>query len=210
MSAVHYADSLPGGAWDASLLEPMAELNAEILEATVGLTVRDSDEVDPYSLRWQWRVLSESGRLRLARCPYLLVDAQFANPELWLNLPRAGVHEIAAVRAEPPRALPLATPLLRRILLFAWYLARTNGLSARIVLGMNPTCAKAIAGCRLIDLENLAEQRPLWIKTRWHDRPDIWRSWLFAAELESSRELERLQLWGLQTLAGLENSPSKP
>lgn len=192
MSVRQYFDPLLGCSWDAALLEPLAELNARIVDAVASAEA---------SLQWQWRALGEPARLRLARCPFLLVDAGLAQPVLWASLPGTGVHEAGPVRAPADRRGPVATPLLRQILVFAWHLARANGLGARIALGMSPSCAAVLARCRLSDLETLAEQRPAWIRPRWHDRPEIWQAWLAAAAQESPQALERLQLWGLQTLA---------
>ena len=59
------------------LANPLAELNAEILEVLVG---------SQSSLQWQWRALGEAARARLAQCPILLVDAGFSRPRLWSGL----------------------------------------------------------------------------------------------------------------------------
>lgn len=201
MSEAQYLDTILSCKWDAALLEPVAELNTEILDALVGAPLRHPGNSAEASLHWQWRALGEPARLRLARCPYLLVDAGFARPELWASLPRAGVHEGVPVSALPHHRRPLATPLLRRILVFGWHLARSNGLGARIALGMSPACVSVMASCRFADLEALAEQRPPWIRPRWDDRPEVWKAWLTAAAEESPYRLERLQLWGLQRLA---------
>ena len=181
-----------GGAWDSSLLEPLAELNLEVLEALAGL---------PGAASWSWRALSDDARARLAHCPFLLVELGAAQPQLWSNLPRVGVHEAQPVSALLAQRGPLATPLLRRLLLFAWHLARANRLAARIALGMSAPCAALVAACRFADLEALAERRPAWIRPRWHDRPEVWQAWLGAALQESPHGLENLRLWGLQMLA---------
>jgi hypothetical protein len=200
MSEAHYPAAGGPSAWDGGILEPLAELNLEVLEALAGAAA---------GLRWPWRALGEAARQRLAHCPFLLVDAAFARPELWAALPRPGVHEAlpasagSALRGPPATSLvtPLGTPLLRRVLLFAWHLARANRLAARIALGMSAPCAGLVAACRFADLEALAERRPAWIRPRWDNRPEIWQAWLGAAAEESPRGLENLQLWGLQMLA---------
>ena len=174
------------------LSDPLAELNAEVLEIIAAAGA---------GLQWQWRALGEAARLRLARCPFLLVDAGFACPRLWVGLPRVGVHETPPPGAAHSQRCALPTPLLRRVLLYAWHLARANQLTARIALGMSGPCLAVVADCRFADLEALAERRPDWIRTRWNDRPEVWRAWLSAAAQESPQELERLQLWGLQMLA---------
>jgi hypothetical protein len=190
-----------GCIWDAALLEPMAELNAEVLVALAAGAARQSPAGAATGLQWQWRALGEAARLRLARSPFLMIDAGFARPEFWCSPPRAAVHETAPRPALSAQSGVLATPLLRRALLFAWHLARANRTGARIALGMSAACVGAVAGWRFADLESLAEQRPAWIRPRWDNRPEVWQAWLSAAAQESSQGLERLQLWGLQSLA---------
>ncbi len=192
MTEAHYLPAGGASAWDGGILEPLAELNLEVLDTLAGAAV---------GLRWPWRALGEAARQRLAHCPFLLVDAGLARPELWAGLPRVGVHEGLPSPAAAAQRGPLATPLLRRVLLFAWHLARANRLAARIALGMSAPCAGLVAACRFADLEALAERRPPWIRPRWEERPEVWQAWLAAAAEESPRALENLQLWGLQMLA---------
>ncbi len=192
MTEAHYLAVGGTSSWDGGILEPLAELNLEVLDALAGAAV---------GLRWPWRALGEAARQRLAHCPFLLVEAAFARPELWAGLPRVGVHESLPLSAVPAQRGPLPTPLLRRVLLFAWHLARANRVVARVALGMSAPCAGLVAACRFADLEALAELRPAWIHPRWDDRPAVWQAWLAAAAEESPRALENLQLWGLQMLA---------
>jgi hypothetical protein len=193
MTELQYPNAGQGGAPDWTLRDPIAELNAEVLDAFAGTAT---------ALQWQWRALDAPARLRLAHCPFLLVDAGFARPELWASLPRVGVHEAVPLRSLLANRGPLAPPLLRRVLLLAWHMARANQTGARMALGMSVPCARFVAGCSLGDLEALAERRPPWIRPRWDDRPHVWRAWLSAAAAGSPQALERLQLWGLQVLAG--------
>ena len=172
--------------------DPLAELNAEIVEVLAGGSP---------SLQWQWHALGEAARVRLARCPFLLADAGFADPRLWAGLPGAGVHEAGPPASAEHQRCALPTPLLRRVLLYAWHLARVHPLSARMRLGMCERCLAVVVTCRLADLEALAERRPPWIRARWAEQPELWRSWLGAAAQESPLQLELLQLWGLQMIA---------
>lgn len=173
-------------------LHELAELNMEILQSHI---------VTAANLRAQWHALSAPARLRLAGCPFLLVDAGFAAPERWGRLPNLAVHETMPIRALLTSGSVLSTPLVRRVLLLAWHMTRANPASARIALGMSRRCAGIVADCRLTDLEGLAERRPGWIRPRWDQHSDVWRAWLNAAGRESPRPLEALQLWGLQMLA---------
>jgi hypothetical protein len=172
--------------------ELIADLNAEILEAHAGTAP---------GLQQQWRTLGGAARLRLAHCPFLLVDAGFARPELWADPPTFAVHEALPLRTLLANRSALAAPLLRRVLSLAWYVARNNRMAARIALGMSAGCASSVARWRQMDLDALAERRPAWIRPRWDQHPDFWHAWLSAAAQEAPRRLECLKLWGLQKLA---------
>ncbi len=202
MSEPQSAEIAPAGRWDSSVLEPLAEINEDVVEALTGAGGADS-AVGPAlgGLRWRWQALGAPARRRLVRCPYLLLDAGFAHAELWAALPRASVHELPPAREFAARLRPMPTALIRRVLLLAWHLARANRLTARLALGMSAECAQLLARCRLADLDWYAEQRPAFIRPRWEHRPTLWHALMAAAALEKTRELERLQGWGLQMLA---------
>jgi hypothetical protein len=191
MSDSHNLDFGRAASGGAGHCEPITELNLEICEAYVA-TATDLQE--------RWRALNAPARLRLASCPFLLVDAGFAQPHLWARQTHA-VCDALPVRTLLANRSPLPTPLVRRVLLLGWHMARTNLGNARLALGMSRSCAAAVAGWRLADLEALAVHRPGWIRPRWEQQSGLWRAWLAAAARESPRTLERLQLWGLQALA---------
>jgi len=112
---------------------------------------------------------------------------------------RVGAAPASPAAAGSPGALP--TALVRRVLHFAWHLARTDPRAARLVLGMSRTCTQMFVGCRLAELEIFAELQPAWIRIRWANCAGLWSAWISAAAHGRTRDLERLQLWGLQMLA---------
>jgi hypothetical protein len=202
MSEPQFAGSALTGRWDNSMLEPLAEINEEVVEALTCASARDGAPGPVVgALRWRWQGLGASARHRLVRCPYLLLDARFAHAELWAALPRASVHEGAGPSEPGSRLSPMPTPLIRRVLLLAWHLARANRFTARLALGMSAECAQLLATCRLADLEWFAEQRPVFVRPRWENRPELWHALMGAAAADKHRDLERLQRWGLQALA---------
>ena len=108
-------------------------------------------------------------------------------------------HSAAGPAGEGRSTLPPA--LIRRMLMLAWHLARSNPLSARVTLGLNADCAALIAVRSLSDLDRLAESRPLWIRPRWERQSGVWRQLLEAALSDEFSRLRPLQLRGLQLLA---------
>lgn len=210
-------EALPlGGTWDEALLGPVADINEHLLECLryaalaladqaagegAGMSCADAAGQVPALLRVLaplWRALDATSQRRLASCPYLLIDAGFGQPQRWERLLPAAVCDARSTAGY--FATREGVALVRRTLLFAWHLARSNRLGARVLLGMSPTVAERIAGSRLQDLEALAERGCPWVTPRWAQQPQIWRQLLAAAPGPAER-LRELQLRGLQLLA---------
>src|SRR5258706_628010 len=161
--------------WVVSMVAPKTEINTEILEAMFGATARAGIAGDASGLQWRWRELGEPARLRLAHCPYLLLDAGFAAAETWAGLGRAGVHEAMPALAAPGTSAPLAAALIRRVLHFAWHLARCNSPGARIALGMSLDCVTAVARCPLADPAAPSERPPAPVPPRPAEPSRLWQ-----------------------------------
>jgi len=194
------------GRWDSALLRPVAELNElllEILRAAAHSAQQRPRLVE--SLRPLWQALDGAGQRRLACCPYLLLDAGFCAAERWQpHLLECAVLDGPASGTVVPRryfSSPAGVALVRRTLLFGWHLARSNRLSARVVLGMSAECAERIAATTLRDLDTLAELSPEWIAPRWEEQPVVWRQLIQAALEGPEAALRRVQSRGLQLLA---------
>jgi hypothetical protein len=206
-----------GSTWDEALLGPVADLNERLLECLQQSALALEGQMSPHStaaagtevagrvpallgaLAPLWRALDAMARRRLAGCPYLLIDAAFGQPERWERLLPAAVCDAPATAAYFASREGVA--LVRRTLLFAWHLARSNRLGARVLLGMSPTVAERIATSRLQDLEALAERGCPWVAPRWAQHLRIWRQLLGTAALGPPERLREVQLRGLQLLA---------
>jgi hypothetical protein len=191
------------GAWDSALLGPVAEINEQMLECLRSAAAAgDGGAVAPRLvtlLADDWRALDAKAQRRLSACPYLLLDAGFAQPQRWDGLVSAQVMD-ATVRCSY-FAGGGGVALVRRTLLLAWHLARSNRVTARVILGMSALAAERIAGARLADLDALAELAPGWIAPRWEAQPNIWRQLIGAACRGQPLALRQAQLRGLQLLA---------
>ncbi len=194
------------GAWDSALLAPVAEINEQMLEClrSVALEAAASDAAPAAPrlvtlLSEDWRALDAKAQRRLSACPYLLLDAGFAQPQRWEWLISAQVMD-ATVRGGyfSGRA---GVALVRRTLVLAWHLARSNRVTARVILGMSALAAERIANARLADLEALAELAPGWITPRWEQQTNVWRQLLAAGCRGHAPLLRQAQLRGLQLLA---------
>jgi hypothetical protein len=197
------------GAWDGALLGPVAEINEQMLEClrlmaeeAVASDANDGGAAAPrlvMLLCQDWRRLDAKAQRRLSACPYLLLDAGFAQPQRWEWLASAHVMD-ATVRPSYFSGRG-GVALVRRTLVLAWHLARSNRVSARVILGMSALSAERIASARLADLEALAELAPGWIVPRWEAQPHIWRQLIGAACRGQPLLLRQAQLRGLQLLA---------
>lgn len=188
--------------WDEELLLPVAEIN-ELLLGVLRARAREMQPQAPRlvaELRELWRGVDDAALARLARCPYLLLDAGFAAPACW----ERGV-------AEPgPQAAGIGyfdnwdgIAMVRHALVLARFLARSHRMQARVLLAMRPECADQLARRSLRELETLAGLAPAWIAPRWEARPLVWRQMLEAAMRGAGDELRRVQLRGLQLMAML-------
>jgi hypothetical protein len=200
------------GAWDSALLGPVAEINEQMLECLRLMAVQGASDASASApagvgraprlvtlLREDWCRLDAKAQRRLSACPYLLLDAGFAQPQRWEWLGAAGVmDETVRCGYFTGRA---GVALVRRTLVLAWHLARSNRATARVILGMSALSAERIAATRLADLEGLAELAPGWIVPRWDQQPNVWRQLIGAACRGQPLLLRQAQLRGLQLLA---------
>ncbi|HEX4050853.1 MAG TPA: hypothetical protein VHY19_08265 [Steroidobacteraceae bacterium] len=216
-----YEELSPGAAliWDQALLAPVIEINERLLErlhaqacarqAARGHECATSEAPElVQALLLEWCELDAAAQRRLAQCPYLLLDAGFAEPARWQAVVGGlAVHEDGPERREraPLVADPSWVALRRRTLLLGWHLARAQPLAARVLLGMSPASAECIAARRLTELEELAEGAGR-MAPRWERQPQVWRQ-LLRASRAAGEQLRWTQLRGLQLLAGEAGMP---
>ena len=187
----------------AGTLDSLTELNESCL-AMLGeqAAVRG---VPPDGLLQQfaalWRDLDGAARRRAAACPYLLLDAGFADPLRWQRAPAPRVGDAVAARYACYFTVPAAAEVARLVFIYAWHLARSQGAAARLLLGMPESSAELISRFTLRQVQTLAENHLEWLRPRWPARVQVWRELLLAATSGEAAALERARLWGLTLLA---------
>ena len=191
-------------AWLApETLESLMELNELCLSllaeqaaargAAAGVLLRQVEEL--------WRTLDAPARRRAAACPYLLLDAGFADPLRWRPIPAPQVGDVSQGPYACFFTVPAARDLARLVFIYAWHLARSQGSAARLLLGMPAASALLIRHYTLRQIQALAESHTGWLKPRWPARVQVWRDLLLAAASGEPPALERARLRGLTLLA---------
>lgn len=147
-----------------------------------------------------WGGLDANARRRAAACPYLLLDAGFADPLRWRA---ASAPEVGDANGAYGSCftVPATAEVARLVFTYAWHLARSQSVAARVLLGMPAPSATLIARYTLRQIQALAERRPEWLKPRWPSRVQVWRELLLAAASGQAPALERARLRGLTLLA---------
>jgi len=196
-----------GSALAAAWLRPeMFESLLELNESCLGLLAEQAAARDaPSSLLLRlvaelWDGLDANARRRAAACPYLLLDAGFADPLRW----RVGTApEVWDANGAYGSFFTVAatTEVARLVFTFAWHLARSHSAAARVLLGMPAPSATLIAQYTLRQIQTLAQRRPEWLRPRWPARVQVWRELLLAAASGDAPALERARLRGLTLLA---------
>jgi len=148
-----------------------------------------------------WRGLDGAARHRAATCPYLLLDAGFADPLRWQVPAARQVGDAGSDRYICYFTVPATTEVARLVFIYAWHLARSQAAAARLLLGMPATSAAVIGHYTLRQIQALAESHPDWLRPRWPARVQVWRELLLAASAGESVALERARLRGLTLLA---------
>ena len=148
-----------------------------------------------------WRLLDAAARRRAAACPYLLVDAGFADPQRWRQPAPLGVGDAGEAAYSTFFTVAGANEVARLVFTYAWHLARANAAAARLLLGMSAPCAALIAHLSLRQVHSLAQTHPHWLRPRWPARVQVWRELLLAAASGEAPVLERARLHGLTLLA---------
>jgi hypothetical protein len=185
--------------------EALAGMNEECLELLTAQSMIRTMRPHPLlgELTELWRALDARARRRAAECPFLLVDAGFADAGRWRFPNGHGVSEGPTVIEGPPFfTAPGASDVIRRVLQFARELARTNNVAARLWLAMPAHCTQLLAGYTLRDIDTAAARHPAWLRPRWPRHVNIWREFLTAAGSGDAAAIETARMHGIQLLAG--------
>jgi hypothetical protein len=182
-------------------LAPLRDLNHRFLDL-VGERAGDWRLPDslklPGEASGQLAPLSPAQRAAAADCPYALFDLRFHDDDHWQGrLARAGHWCVA----EEPAVENGTANFVRLALFYAWHVASTTRLAARLLLGMTEHTAAAFRGVTLNCLPALVASESVHLTARWCTSDVYWSALLFAASRKDAVRLRRIQLFGLQLAA---------
>jgi hypothetical protein len=147
--------------------------------------------------------LSAAQRAAAANCPYALFDMRFDDDEHWRALlSTAGRWRVA----DETMVDEDTAEFVRLALFYAWHVASTTKLAARLLLGMNEHTAAAFRGATLNCLPALVAREAANLTARWCGSDAYWSALMCAASRADPVRLRRVQLFGLQ-LAAAERLP---
>jgi len=183
---------------------PLAELNAECLGLLAARAARGVDRFGPpllVELGEEWAELTNQAVRRLAGAPFSLFDIGFARAPRWLETRARGVNDPSQRSENAFFAPDAARSITRRMLVYAWHLARSRPRAACLVFGSTIPAVEALAACSLSALEAAAEENADALKPRWSHQVTFWRELLSAASAGADSRLRELLLGGIQRLA---------
>ncbi len=185
------------------MLEALADVNHRCLGllAEQVLALAPADQPVLRDVGELWLALDERSRWQAAACPYLLVDACFAEPQRWQWLGGSRIGEPPPLPYTSFFTVPQTTAVARTVFVYAWSLVVSHAAGARLVLGIHPHCASLLGSCTVSQVHDLAERGSGWLRPRWLKRMRLWRQMLVAAAEDDAATLERSRMQGLQMLA---------
>lgn len=196
-------DTGPSAAAFAALA-PLAEINGLALELMIRRAAGESSELpailrEPVEL---WRALTPEQCLRIAGCPFLLVEVGLAGLAGLAGAARGasgGVRDTGGgERWFEVDSLPRLAYLT---LTYAWHVVRSRPLAARVVLGLREAESAWLAHLTLRELGECVERAPGLLRPRWLEHPGVWRHLLLAAASAAPGDFELARLRGMQLLA---------
>jgi hypothetical protein len=162
------------------LLRRLAGLNVDYLEllATDPLHPESPDHGLQYLPRpvvQQLASLSCEARLALGRCPFALFTLGFGNAGFWTQAVQGAEDATAHSRyCRPVTAGPPSSLFADAVLTFAWHLAMTSRISARLLLGMTDPVADVLKHAPLWHLRRITSDYPDLVMPRWPGNPCFW------------------------------------
>ena len=181
-------------------IEALPELNELCLEVLADQARAGCAHATVPKIAQLWLALDAPGRRRAASHPFLLFDAGFSEPQLWLKLSSAQVSDAPPAAYETVFTVSQAVVATELVFVYAWSLARRHAVQARLALGMHPLCAEWIGTHSVLRAHQLGRRLWMWLRPRWLNSPEFWEELLQGAA-EGGAAHQRARIQGMRLLA---------
>lgn len=205
-------DELPGASapvLSAAVLARIHELNLDYIELLAAehnaVGAGDAQLLHlPYRLHATIAELSPSARASLAAVPYTLYSLGFEDEKLWRSLAEPSALAAAMSMGERyalPHCASLQASLCEVALLYAWHVATSSPVAARLIYAMPEAVAQRLTSAPPWYIRRLAVHHASLLLPRWPTNPGFWPDLVrFAAEGDQPR-LATAKLLGSQLIA---------
>jgi len=202
----------------AALLHSMRDLNHHFLDLAWsrapdagGLAQGGAAPRTPAALAGRFSPLSSPQRAAAADCPYALFDLRFEDEAHWSArlgqeaeecrwrahpAPESAAREWRV--ADEPAADEDTINFVRLALFYAWHVASSAGLAARLLFGMHGGTVDAFRRITVNSLPGLAAAEAAHLSARWSGCGAYRNALIGAAARADAPALRRIQLYGLQ------------
>jgi len=205
-------ESLPGASapvLSAAVLARICELNLDYLELlaaeqSTSATSEGQLQYLPCKLHAAIADLAPPARAALAALPYTLYSLGFEDEKLWRSLaePAALAASLSVTeRYAQPRDASLQAALCEVALLYAWHVATSSPLAARLIYAMPETIAQRLTAAPPWYIRRLAVHHASLLMPRWPTNPGFWPDLIRFAAAADGQRLATAKVLGSQLIA---------
>jgi len=208
----HITDELPGVSTpilSAAVLARIHELNLDYME----LLAAERNAVDacdgqlqhlPSKLHAAIAEMSPAARASLAALPYTLYSLGFEDEKLWRALAQPATLAAAMSireRYTQPRDASLQASLCEVALMYAWHVATSSPLAARLIYAMPEAVAERLMAAPPWYVRRLAVHHASLLLPRWPTNPGFWPDLVRFAVADDQQRLATAKVLGSQLIA---------
>jgi hypothetical protein len=204
-------EDLPGASapvLSAAVLARIHELNLDYVEllAAEHNAARADGQLQhlPCKLHAAIAELSSEARVALAALPYTLYSLGFEDEKLWRSLaePAALATSLSiGERYVQPHGASLQSSLCEVALLYAWHVATSSPLAARLIYAMPESVALRLAAAPPWYVRRLAVHHASLLMPRWPTNPGFWPDIVRFAAAGDHHRLATAKILGSQLIA---------
>ena len=141
----------------------------------------------------------EPALLKIARVPYTLYSLGFEDLKFWQAA--CGAPEELSSRYCTNGSPWVQGPFYEVALLFAWHIANSSRLAARVLLAMPDALADLFAKTPLSQVRRIAVDYPGLLLPRWPTNPGFWPELVRFAQQNDRARFNNVKLLGTQLIA---------